>query len=66
MVGVNIPVPVPMAFFSFGGWKSSLFGALHVHGPEAIRFYTRTKTITERWALPDAPSRDSLSMPTLN
>ena len=49
MVGINVPIPVPMAFFSFGGWKQSLFGDLHVHGMEGICFYTRTKVITERW-----------------
>jgi malonate-semialdehyde dehydrogenase (acetylating)/methylmalonate-semialdehyde dehydrogenase len=49
MVGVNVPIPVPMAFNSFGGWKRSLFGDHHMHGPEGIRFYTRLKTITSRW-----------------
>jgi malonate-semialdehyde dehydrogenase (acetylating)/methylmalonate-semialdehyde dehydrogenase len=49
MVGINVPIPVPMAFHSFGGWKSSLFGDHHMHGPEGIRFYTRLKTITTRW-----------------
>jgi malonate-semialdehyde dehydrogenase (acetylating) / methylmalonate-semialdehyde dehydrogenase len=49
MVGVNVPIPVPMAFHSFGGWKQSLFGALHVHGPDGVRFYTRLKTVTSRW-----------------
>jgi malonate-semialdehyde dehydrogenase (acetylating)/methylmalonate-semialdehyde dehydrogenase len=49
MVGVNIPIPVPMAFHSFGGWKRSLFGDQHMHGPEGIRFYTKLKTITSRW-----------------
>jgi len=49
MVGINVPIPVPMAFHSFGGWKSSLFGDHHMHGPEGVRFYTRLKTITERW-----------------
>jgi malonate-semialdehyde dehydrogenase (acetylating) / methylmalonate-semialdehyde dehydrogenase len=49
MVGVNVPIPVPMAFHSFGGWKSSLFGDHHMHGPEGVRFYTRLKTITTRW-----------------
>ena len=49
MVGVNVPIPVPMAFHSFGGWKASLFGDHHMHGPEGIRFYTRLKTITQRW-----------------
>jgi malonate-semialdehyde dehydrogenase (acetylating)/methylmalonate-semialdehyde dehydrogenase len=49
MVGINVPIPVPTAFFSFGGWKQSLFGDLHVHGMEGIWFYTRTKAITSRW-----------------
>ncbi|MQY07672.1 CoA-acylating methylmalonate-semialdehyde dehydrogenase [Actinomadura macrotermitis] len=49
MVGVNVPVPVPMAFYSFGGWKASLFGDTHVHGPEGVRFYTRAKAVTTRW-----------------
>ena len=49
MIGVNIPIPVPMAFYSFGGWKDSLFGDHHIHGPEGIRFYTRGKAITTRW-----------------
>ncbi|MBB3168147.1 CoA-acylating methylmalonate-semialdehyde dehydrogenase [Simiduia aestuariiviva] len=49
MVGVNVPLPVPMAFHSFGGWKRSLFGDLSAYGPDAVRFYTRRKTITQRW-----------------
>ncbi|MDN3639670.1 CoA-acylating methylmalonate-semialdehyde dehydrogenase [Simiduia curdlanivorans] len=49
MVGINIPLPVPMAFHSFGGWKRSLFGDLSAYGPDAVRFYTRRKTITQRW-----------------
>lgn len=49
MVGINVPIPVPMAFHSFGGWKSSLFGDMHMHGPEGVRFYSRLKTITSRW-----------------
>jgi malonate-semialdehyde dehydrogenase (acetylating)/methylmalonate-semialdehyde dehydrogenase len=49
MVGVNVPIPVPAAFHSFGGWKRSLFGDHYVHGPEGVRFYTRLKTITTRW-----------------
>ena len=49
MVGINVPIPVPMAFHSFGGWKRSLFGPLHMHGPDGVRFYTRMKTITARW-----------------
>jgi malonate-semialdehyde dehydrogenase (acetylating)/methylmalonate-semialdehyde dehydrogenase len=49
MVGINVPIPVPMAFHSFGGWKSSLFGDHHMHGPEGVRFYTRYKAVTQRW-----------------
>ncbi len=49
MVGINVPIPVPMAFHSFGGWKRSLFGDHHMHGPEGVRFYTRLKTLTARW-----------------
>jgi malonate-semialdehyde dehydrogenase (acetylating) / methylmalonate-semialdehyde dehydrogenase len=49
MVGVNVPIPVPMAFHSFGGWKQSLFGDHHAHGPEAVRFYTKQKAVTQRW-----------------
>jgi malonate-semialdehyde dehydrogenase (acetylating)/methylmalonate-semialdehyde dehydrogenase len=63
MVGVNVPIPVPMAFHSFGGWKRSLFGALHVHGPEGVRFYTRLKTVTARW--PRGRARAEFAMPTL-
>jgi malonate-semialdehyde dehydrogenase (acetylating)/methylmalonate-semialdehyde dehydrogenase len=64
MVGVNVPIPVPMAFFSFGGWKSSLFGDLHVHGPDGVRFYTRGKVVTSRWPESAAPA-PGLNMPTL-
>jgi malonate-semialdehyde dehydrogenase (acetylating)/methylmalonate-semialdehyde dehydrogenase len=67
MVGVNVPIPVPMAFFSFGGWKQSLFGDLHVHGMEGVYFYTRTKVITERWpssAVPTPVAGRSTVMPT--
>jgi malonate-semialdehyde dehydrogenase (acetylating)/methylmalonate-semialdehyde dehydrogenase len=64
MVGVNVPIPVPMAFFSFGGWKQSLFGDLHVHGPEGIAFYTRTKVVTTRWPASDEELRSSFAMPT--
>jgi malonate-semialdehyde dehydrogenase (acetylating)/methylmalonate-semialdehyde dehydrogenase len=49
MVGINVPIPVPMAFNSFGGWKRSLFGDHHMHGPEGVRFYTKLKTVTSRW-----------------
>ncbi|MBA2817419.1 CoA-acylating methylmalonate-semialdehyde dehydrogenase [Candidatus Pantoea persica] len=65
MVGVNVPVPVPMAFLSFGGWKRSVFGALNVHGPDGVRFYTRMKTATARW--PSGQQTVSeFSMPTLS
>ncbi len=49
MVGINVPIPVPMAYYSFGGWKDSLFGDTHVHGAEGVRFYTRAKAVTSRW-----------------
>jgi malonate-semialdehyde dehydrogenase (acetylating)/methylmalonate-semialdehyde dehydrogenase len=49
MVGVNVPIPVPMAFHSFGGWKRSLFGDIHMHGSEGVHFYTKLKTVTSRW-----------------
>ncbi|MPZ92714.1 MAG: CoA-acylating methylmalonate-semialdehyde dehydrogenase [Actinobacteria bacterium] len=62
MVGVNVPIPVPVAFHSFGGWKNSLYGDLHVYGEDGIRFFTRTKVVTSRW--PDAPSAGvSLNFP---
>ena len=64
MVGINVPIPVPVAFYSFGGWKSSLFGDLHVHGTEAIKFYTRTKAVTTRWPHQDTPA-PGFNMPTL-
>ncbi len=64
MVGVNVPIPVPVAFYSFGGWKNSLFGDLHVHGVEGVKFYTRTKAITTRWPHQDTPA-PGLNMPTL-
>jgi malonate-semialdehyde dehydrogenase (acetylating)/methylmalonate-semialdehyde dehydrogenase len=52
MVGINVPIPVPMAYFSFGGWKASLFGDSHAHGTEGVHFYTRTKAVTARWLDP--------------
>jgi malonate-semialdehyde dehydrogenase (acetylating) / methylmalonate-semialdehyde dehydrogenase len=64
MVGVNVPIPVPMAFHSFGGWKRSLFGDHYVHGPEGVRFYTRLKTITSRWPTGIRKGAD-FHMPTL-
>jgi malonate-semialdehyde dehydrogenase (acetylating)/methylmalonate-semialdehyde dehydrogenase len=50
MIGINVPIPVPMAYYSFGGWKDSLFGDHHIHGPEGVAFYTRAKVVTARWA----------------
>ncbi|WBA80871.1 CoA-acylating methylmalonate-semialdehyde dehydrogenase [Endozoicomonas sp. GU-1] len=65
MVGINIPLPVPVAYHSFGGWKRSLFGDLHAYGPDSVRFYTRRKTITQRW--PSAGIREGaqFSMPIM-
>lgn len=73
MVGVNVPIPVPMAFHSFGGWKRSLFGPLHMHGPDGVRFFTRMKTITTRWpassvkssAAPSSQAHAEFVMPTM-
>jgi len=64
MIGINVPVPVPMAFHSFGGWKDSLFGDTHVHGPEGVRFYTRAKVVTARWPATSAASDASFHFPT--
>ncbi len=64
MVGINVPIPVPVAYFSFGGWKGSLFGDLHVHGVESVKFYTRTKVVTTRWPHQDTPA-PGFHMPTL-
>ena len=55
MVGVNVPIPVPMAYYSFGGWKASLFGDTHVHGTEGVHFYTRGKVVTSRWLTSSPP-----------
>jgi malonate-semialdehyde dehydrogenase (acetylating)/methylmalonate-semialdehyde dehydrogenase len=49
MVGVNVPIPTPLAYYTFGGWKRSAFGDLNQHGDDAFRFYTKTKTVTSRW-----------------
>jgi malonate-semialdehyde dehydrogenase (acetylating)/methylmalonate-semialdehyde dehydrogenase len=64
MAGINIPIPVPMSFYSFGGWRNSLFGDLHVHGMDGVRFYTRTKTITARWP-DDGSEGPGFHMPTM-
>ncbi|WP_415871030.1 CoA-acylating methylmalonate-semialdehyde dehydrogenase [Acinetobacter pittii] len=66
MVGINVPLPVPVAYHSFGGWKRSLFGDLHAYGPDGIRFYTRRKTITQRWPSAQLREAKQFSMPTLN
>ncbi len=63
MIGINVPVPVPMAFYSFGGWKDSLFGQSHIYGPEGVAFYTRAKVVTQRWPFQE-PSGASLHFPT--
>jgi len=62
MVGVNVPIPVPVAYYSFGGWKASLFGDRHIYGPEGIDFYTRGKVVTSRWPDP-ATSKVDLGFP---
>jgi malonate-semialdehyde dehydrogenase (acetylating) / methylmalonate-semialdehyde dehydrogenase len=62
MVGVNVPIPVPVAYYSFGGWKSSLFGDSHMYGPEGVQFYTRGKVVTSRWPDP-ATSKVDLGFP---
>lgn len=66
MVGVNVPLPVPVAYHSFGGWKRSLFGDLYAYGPDGVRFYTRRKTITQRWPSTHVRETKQFSMPTLN
>jgi malonate-semialdehyde dehydrogenase (acetylating)/methylmalonate-semialdehyde dehydrogenase len=66
MIGINVPIPVPMAYYSFGGWKDSLFGEHHIHGPEGVAFYTRAKVVTARWPHVDHAEHQqaSLSFPT--
>jgi len=63
MVGINVPIPVPMAFHSFGGWKRSLFGGHHMHGPEGVKFYTKRKAVTARW--PEGDIGAEFVMPTM-
>jgi malonate-semialdehyde dehydrogenase (acetylating)/methylmalonate-semialdehyde dehydrogenase len=58
MVGVNVPIPVPVSYYSFGGWKASLFGDTHMYGPEGVQFYTRAKVVTSRWPDPSTSSVD--------
>ena len=64
MIGINVPIPVPMAYYSFGGWKDSLFGDKHVHGPEGVSFYTRAKVVTSRWPHVEHPVAASYHFPT--
>ncbi len=64
MIGINVPIPVPMAYYSFGGWKDSLFGDKHVHGPEGVSFYTRAKVVTSRWPHVEHASGASYHFPT--
>ena len=59
MVGINVPLPVPVSYHSFGGWKRSLFGDLYAYGPDSVRFYTHRKTITQRW--PSSGVREGVS-----
>jgi len=62
MVGINVPIPVPVGYYSFGGWKNSLFGDLHIYGEEGFRFYTRGKVVTSRWD--EAGAGVNLGFPT--
>jgi len=64
MIGINVPVPVPMAYYSFGGWKDSLFGDKHIHGPEGVSFYTRAKVVTSRWPHVEHTPAASYHFPT--
>ncbi|MGI5128320.1 CoA-acylating methylmalonate-semialdehyde dehydrogenase [Pseudonocardia sp. CA-107938] len=64
MIGINVPIPVPMAYYSFGGWKDSLFGDKHIHGPEGVSFYTRAKVVTSRWPRVSQDSAASFHFPT--
>jgi malonate-semialdehyde dehydrogenase (acetylating)/methylmalonate-semialdehyde dehydrogenase len=64
MIGINVPIPVPMAYYSFGGWKDSLFGDKHMHGPEGVSFYTRGKVVTSRWPEQHHAAEASYHFPT--
>ena len=65
MVGINVPIPVPVAYHTFGGWKRSAFGDINQHGVEGIRFYTKTKTVTQRWPSGDVQDQ-SFVIPTMS
>jgi len=64
MIGINVPIPVPMAYYSFGGWKDSLIGQSHIHGPEGVAFYTRAKVVTSRWPRVEHDAGASMHFPT--
>ncbi len=64
MVGINVPIPVPVSYYSFGGWKASLFGDTHMYGPEGVNFYTRGKVVTSRWPDPATSTRRPRLSPT--
>ena len=64
MVGINVPLPVPVSYHSFGGWKRSLFGDLSAYGPDGIRFYTKRKTITQRWLSADLRESAQFAFPS--
>ena len=64
MVGINVPLPVPVSYHSFGGWKRSLFGDLSAYGPDGVRFYTRRKTITQRWPSAKLLEHSNFSFPS--
>jgi malonate-semialdehyde dehydrogenase (acetylating)/methylmalonate-semialdehyde dehydrogenase len=66
MIGINVPIPVPMAYYSFGGWKDSLFGDKHIHGPEGVSFYTRAKVVTSRWPHREQATGATYHFPTSN
>ncbi|MBA2467752.1 MAG: aldehyde dehydrogenase family protein, partial [Sphingomonas sp.] len=67
MVGINVPIPVPVAYHTFGGWKRSGFGDINQHGMEGVRFWTKTKTITQRWpdGFAEADNKDAFVIPTM-
>ncbi len=62
MVGINVPIPVPMAYYSFGGWKASLFGDSHAHGIDGVNFFTRQKAITARWLDPSSRATGGINL----
>jgi malonate-semialdehyde dehydrogenase (acetylating) / methylmalonate-semialdehyde dehydrogenase len=65
MVGINVPIPVPLAYHTFGGWKRSAFGDVNQHGPEGVRFYTRIKTVTARWPKGGVRENPDFNIPTM-